>query len=123
IAIRKSENYDPNASFLSWCVGIARSEVLKWWQKRGREKLVFDDAAVQLIADAQEQIDIEVPEIRQALARCTRRLTPRAHKMLELRYVQDLRSPAIGQRLGLSAVAVRTMLHRVRSALQRCIDQ
>ncbi len=122
IAIRKSERYAPNASFLSWCVGIARLEVLKWWQRRGRDKLIFDDEALNLLAQAQDQLEPEAPEIRQALVRCARRLTPRAHKMLEMRYLQDLRAPAIAKRLGMSSGAVRTMLHRVRNTLQRCIE-
>lgn len=37
IAVQKSEQYDPATSFLSWCIGIARLEVLAWWRRQGRE--------------------------------------------------------------------------------------
>src|SRR5690606_104149 len=102
IAIRKNEQYDAATSFLRWCIGLSRLEVLNWWRRHGREKLIFDDEALQLITAAQQQLESEVLETKQALRHCMGRLTARAKKMLELRYLQDLRSPAIANRMGMS---------------------
>lgn len=56
------------------------------------------------------------------LYHCLEKLPPGLRAMLDLRYEQELTSDEIAARTGRSAVAVRTLLMRVRQQLRDCIE-
>jgi RNA polymerase sigma-70 factor (ECF subfamily) len=64
----------------------------------------------------------ELDDTREALNKCTRQLRGRARQLVELHYVRELRPTRIAQQLGMSANAVFVALHRVRTALRKCVE-
>ena len=59
---------------------------------------------------------LELVEDRDAVRRCVRALSPREHRVLYLRFVEDLTQLEIGQDIGLSQMQVSRIL---RAALER----
>jgi RNA polymerase sigma-70 factor (ECF subfamily) len=60
---------------------------------------------------------------RSALYHCLQRQQGRSLQALEWRYVHDLKPATVATRMGLSAGAVRVLLHRARSVLRKCIQR
>ncbi|MFK7790385.1 MAG: sigma factor [Phycisphaeraceae bacterium] len=46
------EQYDPDRPFIAWAIGIAKYKVLDYRRDMSRSKVVFNDAALESIADA-----------------------------------------------------------------------
>ncbi len=116
-------DYEPERPFPSWALGIARFKVLEYRRRKGRELPLFgSDTLDKIVAAHEAEAPLDL-ERREALEHCRERLTERARHLLEFRYARDLKPREIAEHLTLSANAVRVMLHRVRAALERCIEQ
>lgn len=120
-AFQKFDQYDPNRPFTSWAIGIARLEVLRARRSIARAKVVFDSEAVDKItAVYQAKID-EYDYRREALAKCLEHLPEEKRALLRLRYFESMPYPDIAAKLTCQEGAVRTMLCRLRAALDACI--
>ena len=62
-------------------------------------------------------------EIAEALGRCLKAVDMRSRELLNLRYVNDLSCAEIATRKSATTNAVRVALHRLRTALHRCIEE
>jgi RNA polymerase sigma-70 factor (ECF subfamily) len=85
--------------------------------------LVFDDALLEAAADAWEELLPELQPRTAALHDCIRRLPGRAGELIQLRYLEALKLDEVAARLGMSAVAARVALNRVRAALRDCVER
>ena len=121
--VDKIDQYDPARPFLPWAIGVARYEVLRHQQSRGRDRHVFGDEVLERLEQACAEVGQEQEWLKEALDNCLRHLEGRSRKLLEFRYLHDLKPRRIAQQLGLTDNSVRVMLHRIRSALRRCIER
>ena len=122
VLVRKYTEYDPKQPFEAWAVGIARLEVLKHRRKFASDKHIFDDRLTELIAEEFSQPNTELDERHHALADCLKQVKGRFMKVLQWRYFDDLSPAAIAERMEMPVGAVRTLLHRARGSLRKCID-
>jgi len=99
---------------------IARNIVKEHLRLRSRHFEKYEDHADRVCAKdpAQERND---SEIMQALRRCLSRLTPKARRMLDLRYTAERPIDEIASEMGLAAGSVRVLLVRIRAALVKCM--
>jgi RNA polymerase sigma-70 factor (ECF subfamily) len=89
----------------------------------GRERLVFDDAALeQLSAAASEKLD-QFDERRAALDQCLRKLPPPQRQLVDLRYSAGQAIESISASIGRPSGSVRQALFRIRATLQSCIER
>jgi RNA polymerase sigma-70 factor, ECF subfamily len=116
--------YDRDRSFLAWAIGIARNRVLLYFREQARDRRHFSEATFQLLAEAAEQFPQEEggPK-REALRHCLEKTTGRRRRVLDLRYTGGLSIADIAARLDMSNSAVKIMLHRVRAAIEECIQR
>ncbi len=121
--LRKFADYDPTRSFAAWAIGIARFEILMSRRRFARSRLVLSPEAVAAVAEACIELAPEVEPRQRALRSCLEGVDGRAREMLRLRYEESLEPQAMAARSGMGAGAVRVLLHRVRAALLRCIEQ
>ncbi|XAM01394.1 sigma-70 family RNA polymerase sigma factor [Phycisphaeraceae bacterium D3-23] len=117
------EQYDPSRPFVPWAIGIARFKVYNYYRKVKRDKHVFDSEAIDGIARAYSELEPALDNRKQALDTCVQRVQGRAATVLEMRYVREMKPARIAQKMGMTANAVSVMLHRIRAALEKCIDQ
>lgn len=120
---RSIGSYDPTRPFTAWVIAIARNEVRNHWRTRARDRHVFGDEHLELVATAFEEIEAEATPMREALLICLEGLGERSRRLLALKYEEQLDAAAIGERLSMKANAVLVAIHRVRRALRDCVER
>jgi len=92
-------------------------------RRTGRDRHVFGERAMIMLAEAHEKASAERTDFKAALAACIERLPDKNRKIVELRYQRELGFEEIAERLRTTVNAATVALHRVRRALMECIRQ
>lgn len=124
MAILKNEaKFEPGTNFGAWACKIAYFEVLADRRRRHRDRHMFDDDLLHLIAEsAAGQADSS--DLRsEALAECLRRLSDEQRELISARYAEGGSVTAIARAGRTTPAAVSSLLYRIRSLLIDCIDQ
>ncbi len=121
--VAQFEQYDPARSFTDWALGIARNKLKLYYRQTATSKRVMGNLAMAKIAEAMEKVGGDSSEIAEALGRCLKAVDSRSRDLLNLRYVDDLSCSEIAAHKSATTNAVRVALHRLRSALHRCIEE
>ena len=114
------DSYDSTQSFNGWAIGIARNQVGLYLRRRKRDRLVFDESTIACIESAFTQTNAS-PKL-DYLPECMDQLDSRSRQICDLRYQEDLKPAAIGEKIGMTANAVAKALQRVRERLRRCVE-
>ena len=81
ILLRKARDFRPGTNFTAWAFRIARFEIMTWRRKAGRSRLVFDDEALDRMADtAERQSDLYLSRV-EALRECLTKLPERQREV------------------------------------------
>lgn len=120
---RDYEKYDPDTPFIRWATAIARNRVLNYRRQKATSRLVFSQDTLDLLAGAMPEEPPAETATKAALNDCIHKLQARSQNALKLRYEQDLATDEIASKLGMTATAVTSMMHRVHKALAKCIKQ
>ena len=112
----------PEVEPVRWLKGIARRMALNFFRSSKRR----EDKRVAVVAEllATESLDVPVPadeSAEAALEHCLGEVSEKNRVVLRLRYEEELPSHAIGERMEMTAEAVRILLMRLRAALRECI--
>lgn len=124
VFLRVLERFDRVHSvdeFPAYLRGIARNVALEWHRRKGGARHTHQVEQLADLLPEEETADLGGDEVLNALRQCMRLLAPRARQLLELRYAEDVQPTAIAQRFGMTPVAVRVALLRVRDALRLCL--
>ncbi len=121
--IKNYDKYDKNRPFIAWAIGIAKNEALMYHRKKSQHKIIFATEVIQKIATIYENESEKSEDNRKALNVCMKKLKQRSRRMLEMRYVSELSTERIAQKLGMTASSVYTTFHRIRLALRDCISR
>ena len=119
--VRRYGQYDPTRPFLAWAMGIAKLEVVMFLHQRRMDRLVFDDALVERIAESHQRTARESSPMPQFVSECVEELDGRARQAIQLRYGGDLRTSQIARAMQISDGGARTLLSRARSLLRKCV--
>jgi RNA polymerase sigma-70 factor (ECF subfamily) len=120
---RKAADWQPDTKFLPWALAVARFEVLAVIRDRQRERLIFDDDVVELMAEEGMERAMEADPRSDALASCLDRLQDHHRQMLFAHYVTGSSLAEIADTHGKKEGAVKVLLLRVRRALAECIEK
>lgn len=123
ILVRKFGEYDPRQPFLAWALGIARLEALKEQRRQARDRHVFGDDLAEKLGRVYEEMAGRYDAYAPMLDACLEEVDARARKAFDLRYVEDLKPADMAERMGMTAGAVRVLLHRARNLLRECIER
>lgn len=126
ITVKKFNLFDKKKSFISWVIGIARNEVLKYYTEKARNRVVPDLDAIEQMAGLYEAElsanDGYEKSISAALASCIERLREKWKRILEMYYLREQSSARIAQQLAMTRSNVFVSLHRIRCALKECVE-
>lgn len=123
IILAKHSQFQPGTNFLAWACQIANYEILKFRAKRRREKLVFNDDVLELVAaEALTRAD-ELEVRRAALMECLGKLRPRDRELIQSRYAPGHSGKDVAADLGRPANSVYQSLGRIRRTLWECIQR
>lgn len=118
----KADEFHPGTDFLAWASQIARFKALNQLRRYGRERLVFDEAILEQLANVVEGRLHDLERRRAALDHCLQQLPPAQRQLIDLRYSDDQTPQSIAQAIGRPEGSVRQTLYRIRQALLACIE-
>ncbi|MGQ9682966.1 MAG: RNA polymerase sigma factor [Anaerolineae bacterium] len=110
---------DRGAPFTAWLYRIAHNLVANWHRDRSRRQTIALDDCLYLVGPAGSPHDqAEARERSEALRRAIRRLSPERQELLVLKFADGLSNAEIGQIMGRSEGAIKSLYHRTLLALQ-----
>ncbi len=120
-ALRKFDDYvDRGAPFSAWLYRIAHNLVANFHRDRSRHKQVPLEATQPTeIQTNSTEFAAVVNEEREELLKAIRRLHPDRQKLLVLKFIERLPNAEIGQIMGRSEGAIKSLYHRTLVALRR----
>jgi len=118
---QKFDQFEPGTSFRHWAFQIARFEAMNFRRKKRRDRHLFSDKLVRLLADEADEHAAVLEEERRVLAHCIAKLAPRDRHVLSACYREGATIAAYAESVGRTANAVRKHLARIRAALSMCV--
>ena len=123
VIVEKFEQWNPERPFIGWALGIARRVVLAHLREKYRDRRVEFSDAIDQVALSFERLEPQAKLMKDSLADCLGQVRGQSRQVLSLRYTEGLELKQLAGRLGMTASNVGVMLHRVRAALRKCVDQ
>ena len=120
---QRFDQFQPGTNFLAWAVTVAKLHAKDYWRRKGRERRLFSDAFIDVVAADAVAMTDELDERRGMLKHCVDRLKPAHRELLFLRYSHDASVDDIAGRLHRSADAIYKALARTRAALLDCVTR
>jgi RNA polymerase sigma-70 factor (ECF subfamily) len=124
VVFRLIDQYDTARPAWPWLMGIARNELREHWRSVARDKVT--DAIEALVAERLlAKDDVEKPADRlpmDALAACLAKLPEHSRALVRMIYTERINCAEAAKRLQQKAGAVRVTIHRIRRALQTCVQ-
>lgn len=115
--------FRPGSEFLPWALGIAKHQMLRLYRARKKDRHIFSEDVMAMLADDVAAMAQEIAPRQQALAECIKRLTNRQRLLIEWFYGQELVAEQIAERWSLSIHAVYKSLKVMRRSLLECIER
>ena len=122
---RKWHEFDVGSDFMKWARVITRFEVLKFRRKMARDRHVFHENVMELLAGAAEELDGSgrSEDYRNALQECIKALPERSGRLIQAAYAGDRTIREVADEVGQSATAFYKTLNRIREKLRQCVQQ
>lgn len=117
---RKFGDLSSAAEFRPWAFGVARMEVMAWRRDRGRDRHLFGDDALAILAEQSEQMSHQLDAQHEALEECLGKLPRDQNELVRAAYAPGVRIDQLASQQGRSAMALYKTLHRIRLALVEC---
>lgn len=117
---RKFGDLSNASDFRKWAFGVARMEVLAWRRDRGRDRHVFGEEALTIIAEQSEKKSRQFDAQHDALEECLGKLPTDQRALVCAAYAPGVRMDHLATKHGRSAMALYKTLHRIRLALVDC---
>lgn len=113
---------DRGAPFSAWLYRIARNMVANWHRDNSRRQIVGIDSIGQWpLAEITPELAAERSEDHAYLLAAVRRLPPERQELLILKFVERHSNAQIGQIMGRSEGAIKSLYHRTLRSLRETI--
>lgn len=124
--LRHAETYDPARPALPWFKAFALNQVLYYRRVKRDEKLVFDSALVNeladILADEEASSGDGTTDAVDLLEKCLDKLPPWQRDLLKERYQKGKKVNEMARKRFLSRVSLSVLMFRMRKVLQACIE-
>lgn len=120
---RKAAEYDPAQPFLPWARSIAWYQVKAATRDRSRDRLVFSDEILMLLASDHELEEKYAPTHDElSLALCISKLTNKQKNLINARYLQGTSVSNLSKQLKRPVSSLSQALYLIRNTLKKCVD-
>lgn len=120
---KKFNRLDDDENFRRWAFGVARLEAMQYRRRISRDRHVFGDGVLELLAaDAEDSAESWEDE-RRALQKCLEKLPAARRALVEKAYAPGIRIDQLAGEMGDTAMSVYKKLHRIRQVLIDCTRQ
>lgn len=120
---KKFADYSSGEDFRKWAFAVSRFEALAWLRDRARDRLVFSQDVLDLIASEAENRNEYHQRQRDALDECLNKLPQAQRELVQQAYCPGARIDQLALRRGQSAMSLYKTLQRIRAALMECTRQ
>ncbi len=119
-AMSHIENYDDRGiPFSAWLYRIAHNLVANWYRDRSRRKIIsLEDIAQWHVNENSPELATQLIEDKNRLLTAIRRLPADRQELLILKFVERLSNSEIGDIMGRSEGAIKSLYHRTLLALR-----
>jgi RNA polymerase sigma-70 factor (ECF subfamily) len=120
---RIRRTFRPGTDFGAWSRTVAKYQLLRYWRRSRREKVLFSSEAIERISEAYRAPRSEpaVDERRRALERCLEALPAEGRKLLEARYGVGTPVRTLARDTSVSEAGLKMRLLRLRQRLADCV--
>jgi RNA polymerase sigma-70 factor (ECF subfamily) len=120
---RKAAEYDPAQPFLPWALTIAWYQVKAARRDSGRDRHVFDDTLVEILAAEHREHDAHEGALEAALEKCLGELSESNRRLILARYAPGASVQDLAAERKQTPTALSLVLMRIRKALETCIER
>jgi RNA polymerase sigma-70 factor (ECF subfamily) len=120
---RKAAEYDAGRPFLPWALAVAFFQVKAARRDAGRDRHVFDDSLVEILAAEQRETEAGAQDMETALEACLRELPERQRHLILARYQPGASVQDLAAEHRQTPTALSLALLRIRKALEGCIER
>src|SRR6185295_2066926 len=96
---KQSGQFMPGSNFKAWAFRIAHFQFMAFRQKRLRDKVLFSNELLSMLASEAKDIDDRHEERAAALERCLELMPPRSREAIRLRYADELNVNDMAEKL------------------------
>lgn len=122
VALESSQDIVDPQHLLAWARRVAKVKAIDYLRRNQRQPQHIDPQVLDLLESAwEEEWRTESPVIADALRTCVRELSPRAKKMVHLRFNKRMNGTEISRLMGLKLESVHTAFSRIYRVLDACI--
>lgn len=119
---RKYDTFKPGTSFIAWGIGISRLLIKKFFEQNRRSKLSFSsDLEEKLAMITAEKLTSEGNSLLEILKECLKKLNPRNHELIRMRYVEKKTVKQIADERGIAPHTMYRIMGKIHETLHRCI--
>ena len=123
VLLRKAAEYPEIKNFAAWACRVAYFEVLAYRTRQGRERVLFDDRLIELLADEATRLATGIERHRDALRKCLAALPGARRELVMKRYGSARSVKEIAEESGRPAGSLYQTLYRIRTSLLECIQR
>lgn len=117
------DQYASGTNFRNWAFQVAKNAALNHLKKCRRDRHVFSEKLVAMLAEEAEEQANHLDARRRALDSCLEKLPPELHEMVAGCYAEGSSIRSFAKQAGESANKIYKRLNRVRRQLQACIER
>lgn len=121
--LRKKSEFTAGTNFSAWALRVAYFEVLADRRRRYRDRHLFNDDLLELIADHAEQASASGSRRTEALAECLERLTADQRQLVDARYGTGGSVESLAHAAKKTPAAISSVLYRIRMLLVECVER
>lgn len=115
---------DKGVPFSAWLYRIAHNLVANWHRDNSRRQILsLDDIAQWRVAEDSPEFTAQLMEDQAMLLSSIRRLPSDRQELLTLKFVENLSNAEIGEIMGRSEGAIKSLYHRTLLALREDFEQ
>jgi RNA polymerase sigma-70 factor (ECF subfamily) len=119
----KFSSFQMGTNFLAWARRIATFEVLRFRERKARDRHHFSDDFMELVTEEFENDEAFAERRRTALMRCLDKLRPGDRELIRQRYSPGLTGRDLARELGRPSNSVYQSLGRIRRTLLECVKR
>lgn len=124
VSLRKREEIDGPAQIFPWLRTVARHKALKALAARSKRPMVLDEDLLGELEGVWQRHDASsANDTADALETCVKKLSPKARRIVELRYGVGLSGGEVATAVGLQVRSVYQALSRIHVALADCVKR